>query len=115
MRKQPGKGKGAMPLGMFRRSYAEVNVGTLQRIGKARLGGDITPKLLLELGAIDKLKSGLRVLGNGEIDFSATVYAHHFSASAKAKIEAAGGRAEVLPIGASEPKPSSEQTAEGAS
>jgi len=56
----------------------------------------ITPESLLEKGVIKDLKSGLKVLGEGEIQRPITIKADAFSASALAKIAAAGGKAEVV-------------------
>jgi len=56
----------------------------------------ITPEALLEKGVIKDLKSGLKVLGEGEIQRPVTIKADAFSASALAKIAAAGGKAEVV-------------------
>jgi len=56
----------------------------------------ITPESLLEKGVIKDLKSGLKVLGEGEIQRPITIKADAFSASALAKLAAAGGKAEVV-------------------
>ena len=56
----------------------------------------ITPEALLEKGVIKNLKSGLKVLGEGEIQRPVTIKADAFSASALTKIVAAGGKAEVV-------------------
>jgi len=56
----------------------------------------ITPEALLEKGVIKNLKSGLKVLGEGEIQRPVTIKADAFSASALTKIAAAGGKAEVV-------------------
>lgn len=55
----------------------------------------ITLELLLEKGIIEDQNDGLRILGSGELKFSATFIANHFSESAKKKIEAAGGKWEI--------------------
>ena len=73
--------------------WTVVNLGDLEKLSASKT---ITPELLLEKGIIDNLNDGLRVLGNGEIKFSATIKAHHFSGSAKEKIEAAGGKCELI-------------------
>jgi len=105
LRKHGGRGKGAMPQRRFRREYAVINVGRLQRIGEALGGGvAVTPQLLLEKRALRKLGAGLRVLGEGELSLPLTVHAQHFSESARAKIEAAGGQALVLSVGSSAPE-----------
>jgi len=56
----------------------------------------ITPELLIAKGVVKDMKDGLKVLANGSIQRSVTVRANAFSASAAAKIEAAGGKTEVL-------------------
>ena len=77
---------------IFHIEYAIVNVATLERLD----GDTFDPKTLLKLGVIHKLKDGLKILGSGELTRKITVKAHIFSASAKAKIEAAGGTVEVI-------------------
>ncbi|MFB3779073.1 MAG: 50S ribosomal protein L15 [Bryobacteraceae bacterium] len=80
---------------IFRKEYAVVNVGRL-----ARLEGDaFDPNRLMELGVVKKLRSGLKVLGSGELTRKISVAAHVFSKSAMEKIQAAGGRAEVIGAG----------------
>ena len=77
---------------IFREEYAIVNLGRL-----AKLEGDsFDPERLIELGVVKKLGAGLKILGTGDIDRKLTVRAHMFSASAKQKIEQAGGVAEVI-------------------
>ncbi len=77
------------------KEYAEVNVGTLEACFNA--GDEVTPEVLLERRIVRKLgKDGLKVLGDGELTKPLVVKAHAFSASARKKIEAAGGKAEVL-------------------
>lgn len=94
LRKRRGLSKSSRNIGLFRRSYAEVNVGRLG--GSFDAGAEVTPQALLERGLIRKLGDGLRVLGDGELAKALTVRAHHFTAAARAKIEAAGGAAEVI-------------------
>lgn len=91
--KQRGLGNAARNLGVFRRRYSELNVGALDAF---EAGTTVTPELLRERGVVKKLNDGLRVLGEGEVTKALTVRAHHFSASARAKIEAAGGTVEVI-------------------
>jgi len=97
LRKHRGRGKGAMPQRMFKHEYAIINVASLQYLVE-KLGETpvITPELLLESRTIGKLAEGVRVLGEGELKSAVTVYAHHFSATAKTKIEAAGGKTITL-------------------
>ncbi len=77
-----------------RTEYAIVNVGTLA--ARFEPNAEITPGLLLKKRIIRKLKDGLKVLGEGEINFPITVRAHAISQSARAKIEAAGGQVILL-------------------
>ena len=78
---------------MFKKEYAVINVSDLN---KFKNGDVITPELLKELGIIKKQLSGIKVLGNGTLEKKVTVKAHKFSDSAKAKIEASGGKVEVI-------------------
>lgn len=96
MRKLRGGSRDAMPIGMFRREYAIVNVGALDALEPEQM---VTPELLRERRIVRQLRDGLRVLGEGEITKPLHVKAHHFTASARAKLEAAGGTVEVLPYG----------------
>jgi large subunit ribosomal protein L15 len=72
--------------------YAAVNLGQLGDIS----GDTIGPEELRAAGLVRKKAELVKILGEGEIGRSVTVRAHAFSGSAKAKIEAAGGNAEVL-------------------
>jgi large subunit ribosomal protein L15 len=76
-----------------RKEYAVVNLDKLNRFED---GTEVTPELLLETGVISKLKSGVKILGKGQIEKKLTVKAHKFSSSAKEAIEAAGGKTEVI-------------------
>ncbi len=78
---------------MFKKEYAVINVSDLNKFND---GDVITPELLKELGIIKKQLSGIKVLGNGTLEKKVTVKAHKFSDSAKAKIEASGGKVEVI-------------------
>ncbi len=78
----------------FAKELATVNVRDLDRFPE---GTVVTPELLQTTGLVRKLGDGLKVLGDGELKKNLVVQAHRFSATARAKIEAAGGRAEVLP------------------
>lgn len=75
-----------------RMEYAAVNVEVL---GKYYAEGEVTPKGLYEHGLVRK-NMPVKILARGDIDHALTVKAHAFSVAAKAKIEAAGGRAELL-------------------
>ena len=77
-----------------RKVYAVLNVSRLEELE----GDEFSPESLLQSGVISKLGDGLKILGNGEITRPVTVTAHKFSASARDKIEQAGGK--VVPAGA---------------
>ena len=73
--------------------YAIINLNDLNRFND---GDVVSLELLKELGIIKKELSGLKVLGNGNLEKKLTVKAHRFSSSAVSKIESAGGTAEVI-------------------
>ncbi|ADL11731.1 50S ribosomal protein L15 [Acetohalobium arabaticum] len=77
----------------FRTEYAEVNVKDLNRFAE---GTEVTPEVLVEAGLVSKIKDGVKILGDGELDVELMVKAHGFTKSAAEKIEAAGGEAEVI-------------------
>ena len=77
----------------FSTQYAIINVDTLNKFED---GAVVDVNTLLAEGIIRKEYSGLKVLGNGEISKKVTVKAAVFSATAKEKIEAVGGKAEVI-------------------
>jgi large subunit ribosomal protein L15 len=79
---------------IFRKEFAIINVASLDALE----GTSFDPGSLLKLGAIRKLKDGLKVLGTGDIKRAIHVKAHLFSKSAQEKIQAAGGTAEVIPV-----------------
>ena len=76
-----------------RRCWTVINLRDLESLSTHK---QITPELLLKEGIIDHLNDGVRVLGDGEIKFSATIKANYFSQSAKEKIEAVGGKWELI-------------------
>jgi large subunit ribosomal protein L15 len=78
---------------IFKKEYAIVNLDTIDALKDDAV---ITPELLIEKGVIKKMKDGLKVLANGSIERPVTIKANAFSASAAAKIEAAGGKTEVI-------------------
>jgi len=94
LRKQRGKGQSARNLGVLRRRYSEINVGRLNERFDA--GAEITPEMLKERSIVRNLRDGLRVLGEGEVTKALTVRAHHFTAAARSKLEAAGGSVEEI-------------------
>ncbi len=78
---------------IFRKEYAVVNVSDLEKIS----GSDpVTPEILVQNGLIKNVKSSVKILGMGELKSSRTVRAHKFSKRALEKIQAAGGKAEVI-------------------
>lgn len=78
----------------FRKSYAVVNLSTIQALVEAKLVKDsIDAKILRELHVIGKLGDGLKVLAKGELKAPVNVEAAVFSEKAKAAIEKAGGKA----------------------
>jgi large subunit ribosomal protein L15 len=101
--KGPGFEGGQMPLqrrlpkrgfkNLFKVDYAIVNLKDISRLEDLDV---ITPEVLVERGIIRDLKNGIKVLGEGEIQRPLKVKANAFSASAKAKIDASGGKAEVI-------------------
>lgn len=80
---------------IWRIDYAEVN---LERLGQFEDGATVSPETLVEAGIIKSTSKPVVILGRGDLGRQLTVRAHRFSASARAKIEAAGGKAEVLPL-----------------
>ncbi len=76
-----------------RRVYAVINLETLAGF---EAGTVVTPELLMEKKIIKRLHDGVKVLGDGELKSALTVKAHRFSRAAVAKIENAGGKAEVI-------------------
>jgi len=101
---RPGFEGGQMPLArqlpkrgfnnIFKTVYATVNVYELNE--KFEDGAVVNAQALADAGIITKELDGIKVLGNGEITKKLTVQAAAFSESAKEKIEAAGGKAEVV-------------------
>lgn len=78
---------------MFKKVYATINVSDLNKFED---GTVVSPELLREMGIIKNELSGIKVLGNGSLDKKLTVRAHKFSNQAKEKIEAKGGKIEVM-------------------
>ena len=79
---------------LFKKEYAIINLETLDKLFND--GDAVSMEVLLEKGIVKKELNGLKVLGRGEITKKLTVKATIFSASAKEKIEAVGGKAEVI-------------------
>ncbi|MGH9868814.1 MAG: 50S ribosomal protein L15 [Candidatus Polarisedimenticolia bacterium] len=79
---------------IFRKEYAEVNVDTLA--ARFAAGSTVGPDELMSSRVVRKALDGIKVLGRGDIPHALTVRAHRFSAEARRKIEAAGGKVETL-------------------
>jgi large subunit ribosomal protein L15 len=81
----------------FRDEYAIINIADLDLF---EAGAQVTPDTLVAHDLISAAEGRglLKILGDGELDHALTVRAHKFSASARAKIEAAGGSVEIIPV-----------------
>ena len=100
---RPGFEGGQMPLyrripkrgftNIWRKEYEIVNVETLNRFDN---GTEVTPELLIAEGIVKQVKDGIKILGNGKLEKNLTVQAQKFTKSALEKIEAAGGKAQVI-------------------
>ena len=100
---RPGFEGGQMPLyrrlpkrgfkNPFSKEFVCIN---LDRLNIFENGTEITPEILLERRVISKVLDGVKILGNGTLEKSLTVKGCKFSKSAKEKIEAAGGKVEVM-------------------
>ena len=77
----------------FSKDIAIINVAALNRFDD---GTEITPELLVEVGLVKRIRDGVKILGQGELQKKLTVSAHFFSRTASEKIEAAGGTATVI-------------------
>ncbi|MCB0035023.1 MAG: 50S ribosomal protein L15 [Anaerolineales bacterium] len=77
--------------------YKPVNIGIFSEL-EFDNGTEITPELLQSVGLIKKVTDPVVILGDGDLSVSITVKAHRFSKSAQEKIEAAGGKIEILPL-----------------
>ncbi len=101
--KRPGFEGGQMPLTMrlpkrgftnkWRKEYEAINISVLNIFED---GMEVGPIELLEYGIINKVLDGIKIMGDGELTKKLTVQAHKFTATAKEKIEAAGGTCEVI-------------------
>jgi large subunit ribosomal protein L15 len=78
---------------IFKTEFEVVNIGALAIF---EAGTEVTPEKLVDAGIINSTRKPVKILGSGEITNSLTVKAHRFSASAKVKIEAAGGKVEEV-------------------
>ena len=101
--KRPGFEGGQMPLvrrlpkrgffNPFRTEYVSINVSRLEVFED---GATVSPVELIQMGIIKKIEDGVKIMGSGELTRKLTVQANKFTATAKEKIEAAGGKAEVI-------------------
>jgi len=78
---------------IFRKEYAIVNLSDLEQFGA---GSTVDVLALLEAGLIKKVHAGVKLLADGDIKKSLTLKVHKFSQAAKDKVEAAGGKIEVV-------------------
>jgi large subunit ribosomal protein L15 len=100
---RPGFEGGQMPIyrrlpkrgfyNKFGKDYTEVNIRELNRFED---GTVVDPVLLIEAGVIKNVRDGIRILGSGELEKALTVRANGFTKSAMEKIQAAGGKVEVI-------------------
>ncbi|MCT4662345.1 MAG: 50S ribosomal protein L15 [Tissierellales bacterium] len=101
---RPGFEGGQMPLfrrlpkrgfnnSKFATVYTIVNIEDLNAFEE---NTEVTPELLIEAGMVKKFNDGIKILGNGELNKKLVVKAQKFSKSATEKIEAAGGKVEVI-------------------
>lgn len=86
--------KDAMPIGPHRTHTVPVNLSELERAFDA--GADVTLEAMIEKRLIKNTRTDVKVLGNGELTKKLAITAHAFSATAREKIEAAGGTATAL-------------------
>ena len=94
VRRIPKRGFSNYP---FRKAWAELNLSQLERFAA---GSTVDPEVLAKCGLVKGRFDGIVILGGGELEVALTVKAHRFSKSAAAKIEAAGGKAEVIHVAA---------------
>jgi large subunit ribosomal protein L15 len=80
---------------IWRVEYTEVN---LERLAQFAAGAEVSPETLAEAGIIKSAQEPVVILGRGQLDRALTVKAHRFSTAARAGIEAAGGKVEILPL-----------------
>jgi len=100
---QPGFEGGQMPLqrrlpkrGFHNPSRVEISVVNIAQLDALPAGSEATPESLAEIGLVSGKNRPVKILGDGSLSKALTVRAHGFSAKAKEKIEAAGGKAEVI-------------------
>ena len=80
---------------IFKKQYSIVNVSDLERFAE---GSEVGPKELLQTGLVKKVGDGIKLLADGDLTHPFTVRVHKASAAAISKVEAAGGRVELIPL-----------------
>ena len=100
---RPGFEGGQMPLqrrlpkrgfhNLFKKRYSIIKIGDLARFEKDSV---VDIEALISAGLVKKVYAGIKVLGDGKIDYPLTLKVHSYSKSAKEKIEAAGGKVETV-------------------
>jgi len=101
---RPGFEGGQLPLikrlprkrGFTNPFKVEYSLVSLAQLASFEAGSEVTPEKLVEAGVIKSLKRPVKVLAGGELKIALTVKANKFSAAARARIEAAGGKAEEV-------------------
>ena len=78
---------------LFRKEFAEVNVGRLEVFEEGTI---VTPEVLVKRGIVKQVRDGVKILGKGDFTKALTVHAHRFSEKAKERIAGLGGKVEVL-------------------
>jgi large subunit ribosomal protein L15 len=89
-RRLPKRGFSNAP---FKKEYAILNV---EELNIFEAGTEVTPELLVEAGMVKQVKTGVKILGNGDLNVALTVKADKISKGAAEKITAAGGKVEVI-------------------
>ena len=100
---RPGYEGGQMPLhrrlpkrgfaNIFRKNIAVINIRDLKRFDK---GSVVDEAALVQSGLVSGKRDGIKLLGHGEIDYALDIKLSHISKSARGKVEAAGGKVEVI-------------------
>ena len=100
---RPGFEGGQMPLyrrlpkrGFTSRNHKEIVAINLSALEQFEDGAEVSVATLIEAGVVKNARDGVKILGNGELTKKLTVKANAFSKSATEKIEALGGKAEVI-------------------
>ena len=100
---RPGYEGGQMPLhrrlpkrgfaNIFRKNIAVINIRDLKRFDKGRV---VDEAALVQSGLVSGKRDGIKLLGHGEIDYALDIKLSHISKSAREKVEAAGGKVEII-------------------